>query len=154
MRTMIGLMPGPERPPNLLPIAGRKVFTSILRPRSVFETTSASAPAASAGLPVPGTSAESGESLRPIGVSAVARRRVAGAALARHRLCDQGAEPVEVDDLRKIGREAPRRGHDRVLERHAPDLHVHVYHPTASWRSNTGPSMHTRRSSFLPSTSN
>ena len=29
----------------------------------------------------------------------------------------------------------------------------HVYHPTASCRSNTGPSMQTRRSSFLPSTS-
>src|SRR6266516_558225 len=52
MRTMIGLMAGPERPPNLLPIAGRKLLTSILRPRMVFYTTSASAPAASAALAI------------------------------------------------------------------------------------------------------
>src|ERR671935_3272076 len=75
MRTMIGLMPGPERPPNLLPIEGRKVFTSILRPRIVFETTSASAPAASAALAMPTTSPALGESLHQIGLSVVVRVR-------------------------------------------------------------------------------
>src|SRR5439155_788394 len=145
MRTMIGLMPGPERPPNLLPIEGRKVLTSILSPRIVFDTTSASAPAASAALAMATTS--------PALDLGHARRRIAGAKFARDGLCDQSAQPVQIDHLCKIGREASRRGHDRVLERHAPDLHAHVYHPTASWRSNTGPSMHTRRSSFLPLTS-
>ena len=82
-----------------------------------------------------------------------ARRRVAVAMAARHGLADQRAEPVDVHHLRQVGRERARGRHDRVLERHAPDLHGHVYHPTASCRSNTGPSMQTRRSSFLPSTS-
>ena len=44
MRTMIGLMPGPDKPPNLLPIAGRNVSVSIFNPKIVFATTSASAP--------------------------------------------------------------------------------------------------------------
>src|SRR5258708_35502436 len=76
MRTMIGLMPGPESPPNLLPIAGRKLLTSILRPRMVFDTTSASAPAASAALAMATTSPALGESLHQIGLSVVLRGRV------------------------------------------------------------------------------
>ena len=34
---------------------------------------------------------------------------------------------------------APDAGMIGFFERHAPDLHTHVYHPTASCRSNTGP---------------
>ena len=45
---MIGLMPGPDKPPNLLPIAGRNVSVLILSPNIVFATTSALAPARSA----------------------------------------------------------------------------------------------------------
>ena len=82
-----------------------------------------------------------------------ARRRIAVAMPARHGLAHERAEPVDIHHLRKVGRECARCRHDRVLERHAPDPHAHVYHPTASCRSNTGPSMQTRRSSFLPSTS-
>src|SRR5260221_178416 len=76
MRTMIGLMPGPESPPNLLPIAGRKLLTSILRPRMGFDTTSASAPAASAALAMATTSPALGESLHQIGLSVVLRMRL------------------------------------------------------------------------------
>ena len=83
-----------------------------------------------------------------------ARRRIADAIFARHRLGDQRAEAVDVHHLGKLGRERARGGHDRVLERDAPDPDRHVYHPIASCRSNTGPSMQTRRSTFSPSTSN
>src|SRR5262249_23525575 len=76
MRTMIGLMPGPERPPNLLPIAGRKLLTSFLGPRMVFDTPSASAPAASAALAMATTSPALGESLHQIGLSVVLRMRL------------------------------------------------------------------------------
>src|SRR5262249_60528531 len=76
MRMMIGLMPGPESPPNLLPIAGRKLLTSILRPRMVFDTTSPSAPAASAALAMATTSPALGESLHQIGLSVVFRMEV------------------------------------------------------------------------------
>src|SRR5207245_10829188 len=76
MRTMIGLMPGPESPPNLLPIAGRNVLMSILRPRIVFDTTSASAPASSADLAMATTSQELGECLHKIGLFLVWRLRL------------------------------------------------------------------------------
>ena len=82
-----------------------------------------------------------------------ARRRIAGAVFARHGLRHHGAEPVDVHHLGEIGREAAGAGHDRILQRHRADLDAHIYHPTASCMSNTGPSMQTRRSSFLPLTS-
>src|SRR5262249_61295931 len=73
MRTMIGLIPGPDSPPNLLPIAGRNVSVLIFRPRIVFDTTSASAPARSAALATATTSPALGDNFTHIGFSVVAR---------------------------------------------------------------------------------
>src|SRR5688572_8379047 len=78
-----------------------------------------------------------------------ARWRVADAVFARDGFGNERAEPVDVHHLRELGRERPGRGHDWILQRNAADLDRHVYHPTASCRSNTGPSIQTRRSSFL-----
>src|SRR5262249_9195495 len=55
---------------------GRKLLTSILRPRMVFDTTSASAPAASAALAMATTSPALGESLHQIGLSVGLRMRL------------------------------------------------------------------------------
>src|SRR5580700_6335164 len=76
MRTMMGLTPGPEMPPYLLPIAGRKVSMLILSPRMVLETTSASAPAASAALAIATTSPALGDSLHHTGLRVALRMRV------------------------------------------------------------------------------
>src|SRR5215831_1549568 len=73
MRTMIGLIPGQDSPPNLLPIAGRNVSVLIFRPRIVFDTTSASAPARSAALATATTSPALGDNFTHIGFSVVAR---------------------------------------------------------------------------------
>src|SRR6516165_5431091 len=73
MRMMIGFMPGPDSPPNLLPIAGRNVSVLILSPRIVFDTTNASAPARSAALATATTSPALGDNFTHIGLSVVAR---------------------------------------------------------------------------------
>src|SRR5262249_61386844 len=73
MRTMIGLIPGPDIPPNLLQIAGRYVSVLIFRPRIVFDTTSASAPARSAALATATTSPALGDNFTHICLSVVAR---------------------------------------------------------------------------------
>src|SRR5215472_15301369 len=70
---MIGLMPGPDNPPNLLPMAGRKVSVLIFSPRMVFDTTSALAPARSAALATATTSPALGDNFTHIGLSVVAR---------------------------------------------------------------------------------
>src|SRR4029077_9844291 len=82
-----------------------------------------------------------------------ARRRIAGAVFAGDGFRHHGTQPVDVHHLGEVGGEAAGARHDRVLQRHRPDLDTHVYHPTASCMSNTGPSMQTRRNSFLPLTS-
>ncbi len=66
-------MPGPDKPPNLLPIAGRNVSVLILSPRIVFATTSALAPARSAALATATTSPAFGDSLTQTDLSVVAR---------------------------------------------------------------------------------
>src|SRR6516162_1973366 len=215
MRTMIGLMPGPDSPPNLLPIAGRNVSVFILSPRIVFDTTSASAPARSAALATATTSPAFGDNFTHIGLLVVARmsfttlyvcsscraklpplgsrvgqeiltsstsiadlatsramaskssivvaeieptsggarRRIAGAVFARHGLGDERAEPVQIHDLGEVGRETSRGRHDRIFQHHRTDFDAHIYHPTASCMSKTGPSIQTRRNSCLPPTS-
>ena len=49
--------------------------------------------------------------------------------------------------------ERARGRQDRIGQRHGAHLDREIYHPRHSCRSNTGPSTHTRRISFLPSTS-
>src|SRR5579883_3339824 len=208
MRTMIGLMPGPDKPPNLLPMAGRKVSVLIFRPKMVLATTSALAPARSAACATVTISPALGDSLTHTGLSVVARmslttswvcsacraklppfetpvvrylmleeildalgrqpdridhaaldlggarRRITGAVLARDGFCHHGAKPVDVHHLGEIGGKATGARHDRVLQFDGADFDAHIYHPTASCISNTGPSMQTRRNSFLPLTSN
>ena len=73
MRTMIGLMPGPDKPPNLLPIAGRNVSVLIFSPRIVLATTNASAPARSAACATVTISPALGDSFTQTGFSVVAR---------------------------------------------------------------------------------
>ena len=68
-------MPGPDIPPNLLPIAGRKVSVLIFRPSSVFEMVSASAPAFSAALAIGSMSPALGESFAHSGLSVARRTR-------------------------------------------------------------------------------
>ena len=46
-----------------------------------------------------------------------------------------------------------RGRHDRIFQLDAADFDGEIYHPTHSCRSNTGPSMQTRRNSLWPSTS-
>src|SRR5882672_2819135 len=76
MRMVIGLTPGPEMPPNLLPMAGRKVSMLIFNPRMVFETTSASAPADSAAIAMAVTSPALGESFTHTGLFVAPRMRL------------------------------------------------------------------------------
>src|SRR5580704_13396967 len=76
MRMMIGLTPGPEMPPYLLPIAGRNVSILIFSPRIVLDTTSASAPAAAAALAIATTSPALGESLHHTGFAVALRMRL------------------------------------------------------------------------------
>src|SRR5260370_23721200 len=75
MRTMMGFTPGPEMPPYLLPIAGRKVSMLILSPRMVLAMTSASAPAVSAALAVATTAPAFGDSLPHKGFAVALRMR-------------------------------------------------------------------------------
>src|SRR5689334_20216517 len=70
---MIGFIPGPDNPPNLLPIAGRKVSVLIFNPKIVFDTTSALAPARSAALATATTSPALGDNFTQTGLSVVAR---------------------------------------------------------------------------------
>ena len=72
----MGLMPGPDMPPNLLPMAGRKVSVSIFSPRMVLDTTKASAPAFSAALAMATMSPALGDSLAHSGFSVAARMPV------------------------------------------------------------------------------
>ncbi len=66
-------MPGPDKPPNLLPMAGRNVSVSILSPRMVLATTSASAPARSAACATVTMSPALGDSFTQMGLAVVAR---------------------------------------------------------------------------------
>src|SRR5258708_6187535 len=63
IRTAIGLIAGPERPPVLLAIRGRRVSTSIDRDKKVFTRESALAPAFSAQRAIWAIDVTLGESL-------------------------------------------------------------------------------------------
>ena len=81
------------------------------------------------------------------------RGRIAQSRLAADGLCDQRAEPVEIDDVVVFPGEGAGRRLHRILQRDVADLDREIYHPTASCMLNTGPSRQTRLSTFLPSTS-
>src|SRR5262252_3990840 len=63
MRTAIGLMAGPERPPVMLLSRGLRVSTSIDIARNVLTRLTASAPASAATLAICATEVTLGESL-------------------------------------------------------------------------------------------
>src|SRR5918995_1899186 len=73
MRSRMGLMPGPDIPPYLLPMEGRKVSVLIFKPSRVFATVSASAPPFSAALAMDSISPALGESLAHMGLSVAGR---------------------------------------------------------------------------------
>src|SRR5258705_6215074 len=69
-------MPGPGGPSTWWLVGGGNLLASIWSRRMVFDTTSASAPAASAALAMATTSPALGESLHQIGLSVVLRMRL------------------------------------------------------------------------------
>ena len=78
MRTTIGRIAGPDRPPVTLPSFGRWLSISTAMARKVLATTSASAPAASAARPISAMSVTLGDSFAQIGSDV--RRRIAATA--------------------------------------------------------------------------
>src|ERR1700728_4116141 len=76
MRTAMGLIAGPERPPGLLEIRGRRDSTSIDRDKKVFTRERASAPAFSAHFAIWAMEVTLGESFTIRGRRETALARV------------------------------------------------------------------------------
>ena len=94
-----GLSAGPESPPVTPPSSGFSVQWSIASPRSVFVSTSASAPPRSAARAIAARSATLGESLTHSGSRVAARQRRTTASVSA------GSLPIEMQPLLTFGQE-------------------------------------------------
>src|SRR5690349_7480113 len=81
-----------------------------------------------------------------------ARYRIATAEFGCNGLRDHGTKAIEVHDPGQPLGKGSRGRHHGVGQRQLADLHRHVYHEMASFRSKTGPSQQTRRLTVSPST--
>src|SRR5690348_14070320 len=92
-------MAGPDSPPPPPPSSGRSVARSIAIPRTVFTSTTASAPPTSAATAISATSATDGDSLANSGTSVSARQRSSSARVS------PASVPIEMQPDSTLGQD-------------------------------------------------
>ena len=129
MRTAIGRMAGPLRPPTTFESFGRRVSTSIAIARNVLTSDTASAPASSAARANDATSVTFGVSFGMIGSRVTLRTAlttsngaVQAAAELDAALLDVRARDVQLDRGHALGVGQDARHLDVLVERGAADV--------------------------------